>query len=113
LAAGDVPVERVKALAKRRAKKGKRTPMWDNAPLLQRELVPVMNGWEEVQLTRHWRHDGEPYPVAATEIEGYLNGMRVFDPWLRSYYIRMIRATDLIWMDVRKKHGNTHSSNSS
>ena len=101
---GTVPIARLRALAKRRAKRGKGTPMWDNIPLLQYDLVPIHSGWREVSISRPWRHDGEPLCVPYTEIEGYLNGMRIHDPLLRSHYIRMIRATDLIWMELRAKH---------
>tara|TARA_R110002096_G_C14661938_1_gene728445 strand:- start:40967 stop:41263 length:297 start_codon:yes stop_codon:yes gene_type:complete len=90
--------------------------MMDHQPELYDDLQLGWNAWEELSLSRIWRHDGTPSGLLHSEIREWLDLNAVVDNESRVDLYRTIKTMDLVWLSLRgtklkDKRGNASSSN--
>ena len=87
--------------------------MYDDSPDLFSDLQLVWDAYEELTLSRQWRHDGQPSGLSHTEISTWLDLNLVNDPIYRNSLYRYIKSMDIFWLAKKqtKPRGKSTSSN--
>jgi len=98
-----MPRARWEALARKRAKRGRKTMRMDNAPDLFADLRYGWDAWRELDMAREYAPGGTPLGVRHTEVVAWLNLNLIRDDLTRLDIYGTVFILDATWLSEERK----------